>query len=79
MGAVSNRGLTSGYQNEANNAKLSVRIWNSITVISMILLIVFTIYSFIHFESNRSFNWSAIITRFGVVAAFIGLASYSGL
>ncbi|HEV8712859.1 MAG TPA: hypothetical protein VGX03_08540 [Candidatus Binatia bacterium] len=75
VGVIGNLGVTSGYLQTANEAKITVRVWQGITVASMIALIGVAYRVFVP-EVRGPFSWEGFAGRIfftlsvGVLAAY---------
>jgi hypothetical protein len=75
VGVIGNLGVTSGYLKTANEAKMTLRIWQGIAVISMITLIGVAYFTFMP-VAEGTFTWAGFAGRvffsvtIGVLAAY---------
>jgi hypothetical protein len=75
VGVIGNLGVTSGYQTAAREAKITVRVWQGITVAAMVTLIVVAYRIFVPLSLGE-FDWQAFAGRvfftlsIGVLAAY---------
>ena len=76
VGVISEIGLISGYQNIANKEKKESVIWNIVTGVGMISLIIFTVVFFIY-KFDNSVGWTSLIARIFVTSAFGTFTAYS--
>lgn len=77
VGVIGNLGLTSGYLKTANEAKITVRIWQGITVASMIALIAVAYYTFLPVIQG-TFSWEGFAGRVFFTLTIGVLAAYAG-
>lgn len=76
VGVIGNLGVTSGYLNTANEAKSTLRVWQGITVLAMIGLIVIAIVAFLP-AIGGTFSWSSFAGRVFISLTFGVLAAYA--
>lgn len=76
-GVIANTGMTSGYQQVANEAKLLSRIWQGVTVASMLGFIWLAYQVFLPSIGN-DFSWAAFAGRVFVALSVGVLAAYAG-
>ncbi len=75
VGVIGNLGVTSGYLKTANEAKITVRVWQAIAVISMVVLIAVAYFTFLP-SIQGTFSWESFAGRvfftltIGVLAAY---------
>lgn len=77
VGVIGNLGVTSGYLTTANEAKKTVRIWQFITVFSMLFLIAIAYEAFLPVIA-AGFNWPSFAGRVFVALTVGALAAYAG-
>jgi len=74
-GVIGNLGVTSGYLKTANSARNSMWLWQSVTIVAFVTLILFARYAFLP-SMQGDFRWGAFAARvfltitIGVVAAY---------
>jgi hypothetical protein len=76
VGVIGNLGVTSGYLKTANEAKTTLRVWQGITVASMIGLIVIAIVAFLP-AIGGTFSWGSFAGRVFISLTFGVLAAYA--
>lgn len=76
VGVIGNLGVTSGYLNTANEAKVTVRVWQTVTVVAMIGLIVLAYHAFLPVVEG-GFTWSGFAGRVFVSLTVGVLAVYA--
>jgi hypothetical protein len=76
LGVIGSMGITSGYQHTANEAKWTTRLWQSVTVVSLLGLIGVAIYAIL-IVPQGTFTWSSFAGRFYISVTFGLLAAYS--
>jgi hypothetical protein len=75
VGVIGNLGVTSGYLKTANEAKVTVRVWQGIAVLAMIVLIAVAYFTFLP-SVQGTFTWEGFAGRvfftltIGVLAAY---------
>lgn len=75
VGVIGNLGVTSGYQKTANHARIATFVWQGITVLAMIGVIVFAYFAFLPITQG-TFTWEGFAGRV-VLALSVGvLAAY---
>ena len=79
VGVIGNLGVTSGYLRNANNARISMWIWQCVTVLSLIALVV-TAYITLSVLNGQGghYNWEAVVGRVLLLASLGVLAAYGG-
>lgn len=77
VGVIGNLGVTSGYLRAANVAKLTVRVWQTITVIAMVALIIIAYMVFLP-TIVSGFTWAGFAGRVFVTLTIGALAAYAG-
>lgn len=81
VGVIGNLGVTSGYLKSANKAKITVLVWQIITVGAMITLSGVAYYALIETIKNASgaaFSWPIFAGRVFVAITLGALAAYAG-
>lgn len=73
---IANSGMSSGYQKVANSERTVAWLWQILTLISMLGLIGFSIYAFVH-TINGNFSWGVFAGRAFVAAAFGIVSAYA--
>ena len=76
LGVIGSMGVTSGYQHTANEAKWTTRLWQGVTVISLLALIGVAIYAILLVGQDK-FTWSIFAGRLYISVTFGLLAAYS--
>jgi len=76
VGVIGNLGVTSGYLNTANEAKTTLRVWQGITVIALVGLIVIAIVAFLP-AIGGTFSWGSFAGRVFISLTFGVLAAYA--
>jgi hypothetical protein len=75
VGVIGNLGVTSGYQKTANSARISMWVWQGISVVALSLVIWFAYHAFLP-TIQGDFKWGSFATRVfltitvGVFAAY---------
>jgi len=77
VGVIGNLGVTSGFLKTANEAKITVRIWQAITVGSMIALIWVAYHAFLPIVQG-TFSWEGFAGRVFFTLTIGVLAGYAG-
>lgn len=77
VGVIGNLGVTSGYLKAANVAKVTVRVWQVITVIAMVTLIIIACLVFLP-DIKSGFTWAGFAGRVFVTLTIGALAAYAG-
>lgn len=76
VGVIGTLGVTSGYQNAANGAKITVWVWQVVTVLAMIGLIGVATYAFLP-ALGGEFSWGSFAGRVFISLTFGVLAAYA--
>lgn len=76
VGVIGNLGVTSGYQKTANGAKITVWVWQVVSVLVMIGLIGLAIYAFLP-ALGGEFSWRSFAGRVFISLTFGVLAAYA--
>jgi len=76
VGVIGNLGVTSGYLKTANEAKITLRVWQGITVVALIGLIVIAIVVFLP-AIGSTFSWGSFAGRVFISLTFGVLAAYA--
>lgn len=76
VGVIGNLAVTSGYQKAANSAKITVWIWQGVTVLAMIGLIGVATYAFLPALVGE-FSWGGFAGRVFISLTFGVLAAYA--
>jgi hypothetical protein len=76
VGVIGNLGVTSGYLNTANEAKTTLRVWQGITVVALVGLIVIAIVAFLP-AIGGTFSWGSFAGRVFISLTFGVLAAYA--
>jgi hypothetical protein len=77
VGVIGSLGVTSGYQTTANRARISMWIWQSITVAAMCGLIYFAYHAFLP-SVQGEFKWESFAARVFLTITVGVLAAYAG-
>lgn len=77
VGIIGDRGVTSGHQKAAEQARTDAQIWQIATVISMIALIVLAVYIFLP-QVAGVFSWESFAGRVFITFTIGVLATYAG-
>jgi predicted nucleic acid-binding Zn-ribbon protein len=77
VGVIGNLGVTSGYLTTAKEAKITVRVWQVITVVTMFLLIAIAYKAFLP-AIKAEFSWPGFAGRVFVALTVGTLAAYAG-
>jgi hypothetical protein len=75
VGVIGSLGVTSGYQKTAQNARLSMWVWQGITVVAMGVLIFFAYHAFLS-TTQGDFRWPAFAGRVFLTITVGVLAAY---
>jgi hypothetical protein len=76
-GVIANTGMTSGYQSAAAEAKVTGRVWQTVTIVAMLGFIGLAIYAFLPATTNE-FHWPSFAGRVFVTLSVAVLAGYAG-
>jgi hypothetical protein len=77
VGVIGNLGVTSGYQTTANNARISMWVWQGVAVAAMAVVILFAFKAFLP-TLQGNFNWEAFAARVVFLTITVGvLAAYA--
>ena len=77
VGIIGDRGVTSGHQKAANEAREDAKVWQRVTVASMILLIGLAIFIFLP-QLAGTFTWESFAGRVFITLTVGVLAAYAG-
>lgn len=77
VGIIGDRGVTSGHQKAANEAREDAKVWQRVTVASMILLIGLAIFIFLP-QLAGAFSWESFAGRVFITLTVGVLAAYAG-
>jgi len=77
VGVIGSLGVTHGYQTTANRARISMWIWQGITVAAMCGLIAFAYYAFLP-SIKGDFRWESLAARVFLTVSVGVLAAYAG-
>ncbi len=77
VGVIGSLGVTHGYQTTANRARVSMWIWQGITVAAMCGLIAFAYYAFLP-SIKGDFRWESLAARVFLTVSVGVLAAYAG-
>lgn len=77
VGVIGSLGVTSGYQTTANRARISMWIWQGITVAAMCGLIYFAYHAFLP-SVQGDFKWESFAARVFLTITVGVLAAYAG-
>jgi hypothetical protein len=77
VGVIGSLGVTHGYQTTANRARISMWIWQTITVSAMCGLIAFAYYAFLP-SIKGDFRWESLAARVFLTVTVGVLAAYAG-
>lgn len=77
LGIIADRSVTSGHQKEADEARSAKRLWQFVTVSSMLGLIGAAIYTFLP-QLTGTFTWEGFAGRVFISLTFGVLAAYAG-
>lgn len=77
VGVIGSLGVTSGYQTTANRARVSMWIWQGITVTAMCGLIYFAYHAFLP-SVQGDFKWESFAARVFLTITVGVLAAYAG-
>jgi chemotaxis protein histidine kinase CheA len=77
VGVIGSLGVTSGYQTTANRARISMWIWQGITVTAMCGLIYFAYHAFLP-SVQGDFKWESFAARVFLTITVGVLAAYAG-
>jgi hypothetical protein len=77
VGVIGSLGVTSGYQTAANRARISMWIWQGITVAAMCGLIYFAYHAFLP-SVQGEFRWESFAARVFLTVTVGVLAAYAG-
>lgn len=76
VGVIGNLGVTSGYQKAAKGARITVWVWQVVTVLAMVGLIGVAIYAFLP-ALGGEFSWGSFAGRVFISLTFGVLAAYA--
>ncbi|WP_066061432.1 hypothetical protein [Neobacillus soli] len=76
LNIISNTSMAGGYQQVADQEKSSRKFWRTVTMITMGLLVIASIYSFFHPIGDKSI-WTEIAKRVSVAATLATVAGYA--
>ena len=76
VGVIGNLGVTSGYQQTANEARTTARVWQGIAVASLVGIIIFACLAFLPVIKG-AFSWSSFAGRVFVSISVGVLAAYA--
>jgi hypothetical protein len=76
VGVIGSLGVTSGYQKAANNARVSMWIWQSVAVVSMAVVIFFAYHAFLP-TLQGEFKWPSFAARIFLTITVGVLAAYA--
>lgn len=77
VGVIGSLGVTSGYQTTANRARISMWIWQGVTVAAMCWLIYFAYHAFLP-SVQGEFRWESFAARVFLTITVGVLAAYAG-
>ena len=77
LGIIGDRGVTSGHQKAADQARDDARFWQRITVASMVVLIVLAVLIFLP-QLAGAFSWESFAGRVFITFTVGVLAAYAG-
>jgi hypothetical protein len=77
VGVIGSLGVTSGYQTTANRARISMWVWQTITVAAMCGLIYFAYHAFLP-SVQGAFRWESFAARVFLTITVGVLAAYAG-
>ncbi len=77
VGVIGNLGVTSGYLTTAKEAKITVRVWQVITIVAMVILIIIAYKAFLPVVQG-GFSWAGFAGRVFVSLTVGALAAYAG-
>jgi hypothetical protein len=77
VGVIGSLGVTSGYQTTANRARISMWVWQGITVVAMCGLIYFAYHAFLP-SVQGAFHWESFAARVFLTITVGVLAAYAG-
>ena len=74
---IAERGVTSNYQKVANEARVTMLVWQGITVVTLGVFLYVAVQDFLP-ALQSGWNWGAVAGRFFVTVAVALLAGYAG-